>query len=91
MNANHTVVDFASVAVPLPGNSHGLFAALGHARLIHTTDRFGVSVLFGHDLLASISQFCFIPFDRFEKALQRPRRGPELQGDGLGRFAVQIG
>ncbi len=69
MNCHHTIIDLASIAVPLAGNSHGLFAALGRARLIHTTDRFGMSVLLGHDLLASISQFFFIPFDRFEKAL----------------------
>lgn len=50
-----------------------------------------MSVLLGHHPLAAVKQFFFIPLDRFEKALQRPRRGPGLQGDRLGRFAVQIG
>ncbi len=90
MNADHTVVDLASVAVPLARGPHGLFAALGRARLIHAADGFWVSVLPGHDLLASVSQLLFIPLDRFEKTLQCPRRGLELQRDGLGRLAVQI-
>jgi len=50
-----------------------------------------MGMVFRDDLLTAISEFLFIPFDRFEKALQRPRRSPELQGDGLGRLTVQIG
>ena len=91
MNANHAVVDLPPIAVPLARDPRGLFATLGRARLVHTTDRFGVSVLLGHDLLASVSQSFFIPLDRFEKALQRPRRFTQLQGNGLSRLAVQIG
>jgi len=90
MNRHHTVVNLASVTVVLPRGPHGLLAALGRARLIHATNRFGVSVLPSHDRLAAVSQFLFIPLDRFQKALQRPRRSPEPQGDRLGRLAVQI-
>ena len=91
MNPHNTVVDLPPVAIPLAGNSHGRFAALGRARLVHATDGLGVGMILGDDLLAAISKFLFIPLDRFEKALQRPRRGLELQADRLGRLAVQIG
>jgi hypothetical protein len=90
VNADHAAVDLPAVAVPLATNSHGRFAALGRARFVHATDGFAVGMLLGNDLLAAISEFLFIPLDRFEKALQRPRRGAELQGDRLGRLAVQI-
>jgi len=66
-------------------------AALGRARFIHATDGLRVSVLLDHDPLDAVSRLLFIPFDRFEKSLQRPRRGPRPQGDRLGRLAVQIG
>jgi len=91
VNRHDGTVDLPAVAVPLAGNSHGRLAAFGRARLVHATDRFAVGVLSGNDLLASVSQFLFIPLDRFQKALQRPRSGPEFQGDRLGRLAVQIG
>jgi len=91
VNPHNTVVDLPPVAIPLAGNSHGRFAALGRARLVHATDGLGVGMILGDDLLAAISKFLFIPLDRFEKALQRPRRGLELQADRLGRLAVQIG
>jgi hypothetical protein len=45
-------------------------------------------MVFRHDLLAPVSELLFIPLDRFEKALQCPRRGLELQGNGLRRLAV---
>jgi len=48
-------------------------------------------VLASHDLLAAVSQFLFIPLDRFQEALQRARRSPELQRDGLGRLAMHMG
>lgn len=91
MNPHNTVVDLPPVAIPLASSSHGRFAALGRARLVHATDGLGVGMILGDDLLAAISKLLFIPLDRFEKALQRPRRGLEPQGDRLGRLTVQIG
>jgi len=91
MHSDHAVVDLPLAAQPLAANSHGRLAAFGRARLVHATDRFAVGVLLGHNLLAPVSQFLFIPLDRFQKALQRPWRGPESQSDSLGRLAVQIG
>jgi len=91
VNADHAVVNLSPVAVPLPGNPHRRLAALRRARLVHATDGFVMGMLSGNDLLTAIAKFLFIPLDRFEKALQRPRRGPRLQGDRLRRFAVQIG
>ena len=78
MNADHTVVDLPPVAVPLATNAHSMFATLGRARLVHATDRFEMSMVFRDDLLAPVSELLFIPLDRFEEALQGPRRGLEL-------------
>jgi len=91
VNADNAVIDLSPVAVPLATNSHGCFAALGRARLVHAADRFGVAMISGDELLAVIAKFLFIPLDRFEKALKRPRRSSELQPDRLYRLAVQIG
>jgi len=69
MNRHHAVVDLAPVAIPLPTDPHRLFATLGCSRLVHATDGLGVGMLCGNDLLAPISEFLFIPLNRFEKAL----------------------
>jgi hypothetical protein len=69
MHSHDAVVHLAPVAIPLPPHADRLLAALGDPRLVHQADRLGVSVLGGHDLLASIPQFFFIPLDRFEKTL----------------------
>ena len=88
MNANHTIIDLPTVPVPLAADAHCIFPALGNARLVHATDGLGVGMLFRDDLLAAVSKCLFIPLDRFEKTLQRPRYGLELQGNSFGRFAV---
>ena len=69
MNAHNTVVDLSTVAIPLAPDTHCLVAALGSARLVHTTDGLGVAMVVSNDLLAPISELLFIPLDRFEKAL----------------------
>jgi hypothetical protein len=69
MNPHNTVVDLPAVAVVLSSNTHRIFAAFRRARFVDATDRLGMGVVFGHDLLASISQLLFIPLDQFEKAL----------------------
>ena len=69
MNPHNTVVDLPAVAVVLPADAHRIFAAFRRARFVDATDGLRVGVVFGHDLLASISQLLFIPLDRFEKAL----------------------
>ena len=69
MNPHNTVVDLPTVAIVLPAHAHRIFAAFRRARLVDTADRLGVGVVFGHDLLTSISQLVFIPLDQFEKAL----------------------
>ncbi len=90
MNSHNTVVNLPTVTVPLPTDTHRLLAALGRARFVQATDCLGVTMVLGHDLLASISQLLLVPLDGFEKPLQRPRRRVELQRNRLGRFAVQI-
>jgi hypothetical protein len=77
MHRHHAILHLASVPVVLPRGPHGLLAALGGAGLVHATDRFGISVLLGHDLLATVSQLLVTPLDRFQKPLQRARRGSE--------------
>ena len=69
MNAHNTIVDFPTVAIPLATGTHGLFAALGGAGLVHATDGLGVGMLLGNNLLAAVSELLFIPLDRFEKTL----------------------
>jgi hypothetical protein len=69
MYSHHAVVHFAPVAVPLPPDTHRVVAALGDPRLIHHADRLRVSVLSGHDLLATVVEFLFIPLDGFEETL----------------------
>lgn len=90
MNPHNTVVNLPTISIPLPSGAHCIVAAFSRARFVHAADGLGVAVVFGHDLLAPISELLFIPLDRFEKALQGPRRGLELQGNRFGSFAMQI-
>lgn len=69
MNAHHAVVDLSPVAIVLPTNAHGLPTALGRAGLIHAADRLGRGVLGSDNLLAAVSEFFFIPLDRFKEPL----------------------
>ena len=69
MNRHNTVIELSAVAIVLSPNTYRIFAAFRRARLVDATDRLGMGVVFGHDLLASISQLFFIPLDQFEKAL----------------------
>jgi len=69
MYPHDAVVDLPPIAVVLPTDAHRLFAALGRTRLIHAANRLWVRMVGGDDLLAPISEFFFIPLDRFEKAL----------------------
>jgi hypothetical protein len=55
MHAHHTVVDLPTVPIPLPAGPDRLLAALGCTGLVDATDRFGMGMLFSHNLLASIS------------------------------------
>jgi len=91
MDTHHTVVDLATVSVPLPTGPHRFLATLGRPRFVHAANRVWMGVVPRHDLLTPVSQFLFIPTDRFQEALQGPRRGPESQGDGLGGLTMDIG
>lgn len=55
MNSHNAIVDLSTIAIPLTTSTHGLFAAFSRARLIHTTNGLWVGMVFGDDLLASIS------------------------------------
>jgi hypothetical protein len=63
MHSHHAIVDLTPIAVVLPTNADRLPAALGRARLVHAADRLGMGVLVGHNLLAAVSEFFFIPLD----------------------------
>jgi hypothetical protein len=91
VHSHRTVIDLAAVAVVLPSRADGLAAALRDAGLVHAPDGFGMRVLAGHDLLAAVAQFLFIPLDRFQEPLQRARRCAKLQGHRLGRLAMYAG
>jgi hypothetical protein len=75
MYSHGAVVDLAAVAVVLPRGTHGFAAALGDAGLVHVANGLGMRVVASHDLLTAISQFIFIPLDRFEETLQSAGRG----------------
>jgi hypothetical protein len=55
MNANHAIVNFASIAVPLPRNARSMPAAFRRTRFVHATDRLGMSMFLSNDLLAAVS------------------------------------
>ncbi len=69
MHPHHAIVDLTPIAIVLTIGAHRLGAALGRARLVHATNGLAVGMVFGNDLLAAVSEFLFIPLDRFEKAL----------------------
>lgn len=91
MHSHHAVVDLAAVAVVLPPRADRVGAALADAGLVNAPNGFRMRVVASHDLLAAVSQFLFMPLDRFQKALQRARRFAEPQGDRLGRLAMHVG
>jgi hypothetical protein len=69
MHSHHAVVHLASVTVPLPRDAHRVVAALGNAGLVHHADRVRVTMILGHDVLATVVELFFIPLDGFEKTL----------------------
>jgi hypothetical protein len=69
MHSHHAVVHLAPVAIPLPSHAHRVVAALGNPGLVHHADRVRVTMIFGHDLLATVVELFFIPLDGFEKTL----------------------
>jgi hypothetical protein len=69
MNGDRTVIDLATVPIPLAIDAHRIFATLRRTGLVHTTDGFVMGVVFRDDLLAAVAEFLFIPLDRFEKTL----------------------
>jgi len=69
MHSHHAVVYLTPIAIPLPRNAHRVVATLGGPRVVHHADRLRVTVLLGHDLLATVVEFLGIPLDRFEETL----------------------
>jgi hypothetical protein len=69
MHSHHAVIHLAQVAVPLPPYADRVVAALGNPRLVHHADRVWVSMIFSHDLLATVVEFLLIPLDGFKETL----------------------
>jgi hypothetical protein len=69
MYSDHAVINLASVAAPLPLRAHRLASALGHARLVHHADRPRMASVPGHNFLATVAKFFFIPLDPFQESL----------------------
>ena len=90
VHSHHAIIDLAAIAIVLPTCAHRFASTLADAGLVHAPEGFGMRVLASHDLLAAVSQFLFIPLDRFQEALQRAGCSPELQRDGLGRLAMYV-
>ena len=55
MHSDDTVVVLSTIAVPLPADTDGFFAALGRTRFVDATNGLGMGMLAGDDLLASIA------------------------------------
>lgn len=89
MHTDNAVIHLPAIPIPLTTDTDGLFPALGNARFVHASDRVRMSVIFGHNLLAAVSKFLFVPLDRFKKSLQCPRSCLKSQGDCFSRFALQ--
>jgi len=69
MHANHTVVDLAATAEPLPRCPRRVFAALGDTRFVDDSDGLDMRMFLRQDLLTAITQLLLIPLDRLEKTL----------------------
>jgi len=69
MHSHHAIIHLSPIAVPLSPNAHGIVAALGDGGFIHHADRLRMAVISGHNLLATIMEFLFIPLDGFEETL----------------------
>ena len=69
MHSHHAVIHLPPTAIPLPPDAHRVVATLGGPGLVHHADRLRVSMILGHDLLATVVEFLLIPLDRFEKTL----------------------
>jgi hypothetical protein len=69
MHPDHAVIHFAPVAIPLPRDAHRVVPTLGDRGLVHHADRRGMTVILGHQLLATVVEFLFIPLDGFEETL----------------------
>jgi hypothetical protein len=59
-------LDLASVSVALTFDASSVNAAFGGSSLVDATDGVDVGVLRGDDMLASVTQFFFIPNNRFK-------------------------
>ena len=90
MDCHSTVFDLAAIAIVLSLRSDGMVSALGGAGLIDAPDRVGMSMLLSDNRLTAVTQFFFVPLDRFEKTLQRPRFGIESQRDSLDTFSLYV-
>lgn len=78
------VLDLASVAVVLTLDACRMFAAFGGAGFVNATDGVDVGVLGGDDVLAVVSQFLFVPGDRFEESLERTRSDALIDRNRFG-------
>jgi hypothetical protein len=69
MDSHHAVVDLAPAAVPLPRDTNRVAAAFGNAGFIHHADGVRMRMALGHNLLATVMEFLFIPLDVFQESL----------------------
>lgn len=69
MHADDAVVNLAATAEPLPPDADGMVAALGRSRFIDATDRLGMGVFVGNQLLTAVADARSIPLDRFQQTL----------------------
>ncbi|HLQ44012.1 MAG TPA: hypothetical protein VK137_04725 [Planctomycetaceae bacterium] len=63
MHTDDAILDLAATAQPLPRGADGLVAALGRSRLIDAADRFRLTMVACHQLLAHVANGLLVPLD----------------------------
>ena len=91
MHAHDAVIDFATTPQPLTPDADSLLPALGRPLFVKAADGLDVSVVSRNELLCLVPQPRFVPFDRFEKTLQRARGSVKPQGNCFGVLPLFVG
>jgi hypothetical protein len=85
-----TVLDLPSIAVVLSFDTSRLIAALSRSGFVDAPDRLRTCVIGGHDLLAAVSQFLFLPNDGLKEPLQSSGCDVLIQRDRFDVLSLHV-
>ena len=91
MHCHHTIICLAGIAAPLPLDPGRFVAFLGVAGFIKCTNRVGMLMLIGHDLLKSITHVHLIPLVQRQKLLQVSWRQPRRIRHRFDALSLEVG